>query len=75
MAFLTHDSREVVSAKTGEMYSGKCFAVVFPIETALKLASQSKFLRKHSMVEGEENMIVDPFGSLVLLSHVLQTVS
>jgi hypothetical protein len=51
--------KEGVSDKTGSMKSGKYFAVVLPILIAIKLLSHSTFLRKHSIVDGDENIIIE----------------
>ena len=63
IAFLTHDSNEGVSEMTGVMFFGKYLAVVCPMDIALKLLSQDIFLKKHSIVEGEEKIIVEFLGS------------
>ena len=46
-----------------------------PIDIALKLSSQDTFFKKHLIVDGDENMIVEFFGNLISLSNFLHTVS
>lgn len=68
-------SKEVSFAIIGLIFCGKYFAVVSPILIAWKLSSQTTLSKKHSIVEGEEKIIIAFLGKINLESYFLQTVS